>query len=148
MKTLPIIIALFTFLSFPLYADGLIKKPSKNSVSATIEKMKTVLEAKGIKVMAEVDHQANASSVDMKLGETKLLIFGNPKLGTPLMLSSVTAGIDLPMKLLVWEDSEGKVWLAYNDPAYIAKRHGITDQPEVIKKMTGALDKLTSKAAN
>lgn len=148
MKTLTIIIALFASLSLPLHADGLIKKPSKNSVSATIEKMKAALQSKGIKVMAEVDHQVNATGVDMKLGETKLLIFGNPKLGTPLMQSSVTAGIDLPMKLLVWEDSAGKVWLAYNDPAYIATRHGISDQPEVIKKMTGALDKLTSKAAN
>ena len=148
MKTLQIIIALFTCLSFPLYADGLIKKPSKNSVDVTIEKMKNVLNAKGIKVLAEVDHHANAAGADLKLGKTKLLIFGNPKLGTPLMQSSISAGIDLPMKLLVWEDAEGNVWLAYNDPGYIAQRHGINDRAEVVKKMTGALDKLTSKAAN
>lgn len=148
MKVLQKFVLLLSCLSFPLFADGLIKKPSNNSVDATIEKMKTVLDAKGIKVLAEVDHQANAMSADLKLGATKLLIFGNPKLGTPLMNSSITAGIDLPMKLLVWEDADGKVWLAYNDPEYIAARHNIKDRDEVVKKMTGALDKLTSKAAN
>ena len=147
-KSLLITIALFTCLAFPLHADGLITKPSKNSVAVTIEKMKKVLEAKGIKVMAEVDHKGNAENAEMKLGKTKLLIFGNPKLGTPLMQSSRTAGIDLPMKLLVWEDSDGKVWLAYNDPSYISQRHGIKDREEVVKKMTGALNKLTDKAAN
>jgi uncharacterized protein (DUF302 family) len=148
MKVIPLVLLLLAGLFSPLFADGLVTKPSHNSVSVTIEKMKAALDAKGIKILAEVDHQAGAKSVDMPLGEARLLLFGNPNLGTPLMQSSITAGIDLPMKLLVWQDGEGKVWLAYNDPQYIADRHGIKDREEVLKKMAGALNALTDKAAN
>lgn len=140
---------LLLFFSLPLLAaEGLITKASDNSVDETIAKMKTALASKGIKVMAEVDHQANAASVDKKMGKTKLLIFGNPALGTPLMQSSITTAIDLPMKLLVWRDADGKVWLAYNDPQYFARRHDIKNREEVLKKMTGALNMLTDKAAH
>lgn len=144
-----LMLTLLLFFSLPLFAaDGLITKASDHSVDETILRMKNVLAKKGIKVMAEVDHQANAAGVGLKMRKTKLLIFGNPKLGTPLMGSAITVGIDLPMKLLVWEDADGKVWLAYNDPYYLAKRHGIQDQEAVLKKMAGALNKLTDKAAH
>lgn len=149
MKTARLLPLFLLFFSLPLFAvEGLITKASDNSVDETITKMKNALASKGIKVMAEVDHQANAASVDKKMAKTKLLIFGNPMLGTPLMQSSITTAIDLPMKLLVWRDAEGKVWLAYNDPQYFAKRHEIKDREEVLKKMTGALNMLTEKAAH
>ena len=149
MRTKIILIVCLLFFSLPLLAaEGLITKASANSVDETITKMKNVLASKGIKVMAEVDHQSNAAGVDLKMGKAKLLIFGNPKLGTPLMTSSITTAIDLPMKLLVWRDAEGKVWLAYNDPQYFAKRHAIKDRDEVLKKMAGALNMLTDKAAH
>lgn len=149
MKTTRALPLLLLFFSLPLIAaEGLITKASDNSVDETIAKMKAALASKGIKVMAEIDHQANAAGVDKKMGKTKLLIFGNPMLGTPLMQSSITTAIDLPMKLLVWRDADGKVWLAYNDPQYFAKRHDIKNREEVLKKMTGALNMLTEKAAH
>jgi uncharacterized protein (DUF302 family) len=126
--------------------NGLITKPSAHSVSVTVERLEKALAEKGIKVMGRVSHTKNATSAGLKLRPTELVIFGNPKLGTPLMNSQQTVGIDLPMKALVWEDANGKVWLTYNDPAYIASRHGVTDKPEVIKKMTGALKKFTDAA--
>lgn len=149
MKIKSILPLFLLFFSLPLIAaDGLITKASDHSVDETLARMKNALASKGIKVMAEVDHQANAASVDKKMGETKLLIFGNPMLGTPLMQSSITTAIDLPMKLLVWQDADGKVWLAYNDPQYFASRHEIKNREEVLKKMTGALNMLTNKAAH
>lgn len=141
-----ILIVLFILTPFA-QADGLIKKPSThNSVDTTAKRLKQVLEKQGIRVFAHIDHQENAEGVKLKLGELQLLIFGNPRLGTPLMQSNPEAGIDLPMKALVWEDNEGKVWLVYNDPRYLVKRHDITDRQEVVKKMSTALDKLTNAA--
>ena len=90
---------------------------------------------------------AGAEKAGIKLRPTELLIFGNPKLGSHMFTSNQVSGIDLPMKALAWEDEKGQVWLTYNDPAYIAGRHGIADRPKIVKKMTGALGKLTGKAA-
>ena len=126
--------------------DGLITKKSNYSVKETLDRLTDALGKKGIKVMARVDHTANAKSVNLTLRPTEVLIFGNPKLGTPLMSSKQTAGIDLPMKALAWQDEKGQVWLTYNDPKYLTGRHGIGDQDKVKTKMTGALDKLTSEA--
>ena len=94
-----------------------------------------------------MNHQANAASAGLKLNPTELLIFGNPKLGTPLMQSNQSIGLDLPMKALAWQDDKGEVWLTYNDPSHIAMRHGVSDRPKVIKKMTGALGKFSAIAA-
>jgi uncharacterized protein (DUF302 family) len=88
------------------------------------------------------------NKVGKKLRPTQVLIFGNPKLGTPLMQSARSIGIDLPMKVLAWQDKKGDVWVAYNDPAYLAKRHGIKNRDKLFKKMSGVLNKLTSKAAS
>lgn len=126
--------------------DGMIVKPSAHGVSATLDKLETVLKKNGIRVFARVDHAAGADSVDMDLPATQLLIFGNPKLGTPLMQAQRTVAIDLPMKALAYADADGDVHLAYNDPAYFAERHGIEGQDAVIDRMTGALDKLTDAA--
>lgn len=144
---------LFIFMTLtvalPVLAEnGMVIKQSDHSVDQTVANMKAVLEKKGINVVAELEHEKNASRVGLEMQEATVLLFGNPKMGTPLMKSSITVGIDLPMKLLVWKDADGKVWMGYNDPAYLASRHGITDQPEVLKKMTGALGKLTDIAAH
>jgi uncharacterized protein (DUF302 family) len=103
--------------------DGLIDIPSNHSVDETVEKLKGVLQAKGVTLFALVDHSGEAAKVDMKMRPTKLLIFGNPKGGTPVMLAAPSIAIDLPLKILIWEDAERKVLVTYNSPAYLQKRH-------------------------
>ncbi len=127
-------------------AQGLIEKRSTYSVDETVRRLKGVLEKKGIRLFAHVDHRKNAQGVDQELGQIQLLMFGNPRLGTPLMRSNPTIGIDLPMKILVWQDGQGRVWVAYNDPAYLVRRHGIGDRGAVVEKMSGALNKITDLA--
>lgn len=127
--------------------DGvLVVKPSAHSVSVTLDRLQGIMKKKGITIFARVDHSGGAKKVDMDLAPTQLLIFGNPKLGTPLMLSNQKIGIDLPLKALAWKDKDGKVWLAYTDPAYLKKKHSISDKDKVFEKMAGALDKLTDAA--
>ena len=93
-----------------------------------------------------ISHKQNAAGVGLKLRPTELLIFGNPKLGTYFFLSNQTAGIDLPMKAMAWEDAKGQTWVAYNDPQYVADRHGITDRADIINKMKGALENFSNYA--
>ena len=107
----------------PSRADGLIDVPSNRSVDETVEKLKGILQARGVTLFALVDHSGEAAKVDMKMRPTKLLIFGNPKGGTPVMLAAPTIAIDLPLKILIWEDAEGKVLVTYNSSAYLQKRH-------------------------
>lgn len=126
--------------------NGLIVKASSHSVSETIDRLEEIVKKKGITVFLRLDHAAGAKKVGKSLRPTELLIFGNPKLGSPLMMSNQSVGIDLPLKAIAWEDNSGKVWLAYNNPEYIAQRHQIEDQQKVIKKMTGALNKFTDYA--
>ncbi len=127
-------------------AEGLVVKPSNHSVSETIDRLQAILEEKGLKIFSRIDHQAGAAGADLELRPTELLIFGNPQLGTPLMTSAQTAGIDLPQKALAYEDENGKVHLAYNDPGYLKARHGIKDRDEVLDKIRGALGKFTDAA--
>lgn len=126
--------------------DGLVTIKSNHSVKVTLDRLEAVLKKKGITIVTRWNHTAGAEKAGIKLRPTELLIFGNPKLGSHMFTSNQTAGIDLPMKALAWQDEKGQVWLTYNDPAYIANRHGIKDRPEIVKKMTGALGKLTGKA--
>jgi len=105
--------------------NGLVEVPSKHSVNETVEKLNGILSAKGVTLFALVDHSGEAAKAGMKMPPTKLLIFGNPKGGTPVMLAAPSSAIDLPLKLLVSEDPGGKTWLSYNDPKYLQDRHHI-----------------------
>ncbi len=119
--------------------EGMIVVPSPHSVKDTLDKLAVVLESKGMKIMARVDHSAGAASVDLELRPTELMIFGNPKAGTPLMQCSQSLAIDLPQKMLAWEDEAGKVWLGYNDPMFIKARHSTEGCDPVFEKISGAL---------
>jgi uncharacterized protein (DUF302 family) len=105
--------------------EGIVKIPSHHSVDETIDKLKTILKSKAVALFALVDHSGEAEKVGLKMPPTKLLIFGNPKGGTPLMLAAPSAAIDLPLKILVAEDAQGKVWISYNSAEYLKERHGL-----------------------
>jgi uncharacterized protein (DUF302 family) len=124
--------------------NGIINKPSRHSVDHTVEKLEGILQAKGVTLFALVDHSGQAEKAGMKMRPTKLLIFGNPKGGTPVMLAAPTSAIDLPLKILVWEDDLGKVWLSYNSPAYLQGRHSIP--PDLVKNIAVA-EALAEQAA-
>ena len=123
---------------------GIIDKPSNHSVEQTIERLKGVLQSKGVKLFALVDHSGEAEKVGMKMRPTKLLIFGSPKAGTPLMLAAPSIAIDLPLKILVWEDSQGKVWVSYNSPDYLEERHGLSQK---LRQNIAVVETLAAKAA-
>jgi uncharacterized protein (DUF302 family)/uncharacterized membrane protein YidH (DUF202 family) len=128
----------------PMADNGIINKVSNHSVDETVEKLKGILQAKGVTLFALVDHSGEAEKVGMKMRPTKLLIFGNPKGGTPIMLAAPDAAIDLPLKILVWEDAQGKVWASYNSPAYLQQRHGI---PQDLLPNIAVVEALAAKAA-
>jgi len=146
MKKIFTLIALLCLTPGALADSGLISKKSHHSVSATLDRLEAALKAKGVTIVTRWSHDAGAAKVGMSLRPTELLIFGNPKLGTHFFTSQQTAGIDLPMKALAWEDDKGQVWLTYNDPQYIAHRHGIQDREETVKNMQGALNNFTNMA--
>jgi uncharacterized protein (DUF302 family)/uncharacterized membrane protein YidH (DUF202 family) len=123
---------------------GIVDVHSNHSVDQTVERLKGILNAKGVALFALVDHSGEAEKVGMKMPPTKLLIFGNPKAGTPVMLAVPSVAIDLPLKVLVWEDSSGKVWVSYNSPAYLQKRHGIPDE---LLQNIAVVETLAAKAA-
>jgi len=128
--------------------EGMMSVQSAHSVVETVNRLEKSLSAAGFRIFARVDHGAGAKSVNMPLPPTELLIFGNPKGGTALMQSQRTVGIELPLKYLVWEDADGKVMVAWNDPAWFTERHGINDRAPVVAKVTGALKKFATEAAN
>jgi uncharacterized protein (DUF302 family)/uncharacterized membrane protein YidH (DUF202 family) len=128
----------------PMADNGIINNASNHSVDETVEKLKGILQAKGVTLFALVDHSGEAEKVGMKMRPTKLLIFGNPKGGTPVMLATPSAAIDLPLKILVWEDAQGKVWASYNSPTYLQQRHGI---PQDLLPNIAVVEALASKAA-
>jgi uncharacterized protein (DUF302 family) len=124
--------------------NGLIHLPSKHSVEDTMQRLEELLEQKGVALFARIDHSGEAAKVGLEMRPTKLLIFGSPKAGTPLMQASPAVAIDLPLKALFWQDAEGKVWLTYNDPAYLQRRHGIP--AELLPNIAG-VSGLFAKAA-
>lgn len=147
MKLSYFLIILSLFGSSVVFADhGMITKPSAYSVKVTLDRLEAALKKKGINVVVRWSHDEKAKQVGIPLRPTELLIFGNPKLGSHLFTSQQTAGIDLPLKALAWEDEKGKVWLSYNNPDYIASRHGIKDREKILTKMSGALNKLSDIA--
>lgn len=109
----------------PASSNGIVSLPSNHSVDQTVAKLKNILESKGVMLFALVDHSGEAQKVGLKMPNTKLLIFGSPKAGTPLMLAAPSIAIDLPLKILVSEDAHGKVWLSYNSPEYLKDRHNL-----------------------
>ena len=125
--------------------EGMVVLTSPHDVTQTVEQLKTALETGGLTVVAEVDHSASAEKAGLELPPTYLVIFGNPKAGTPLMQESRTVAIDLPQKMLVWEDA-GTVYVAYNDPVYLAERHGLDPQGEGITNVSAALSGLADAA--
>jgi uncharacterized protein (DUF302 family) len=127
--------------------DGLVTVPSNHDVKATIDRFENDMKSKGMTIFARIDHAAGAKAAGLSLRPTELLIFGNAKAGTPLMQAHQTLGIDLPLKVLGWEDAAGKVWLSYNDPGWLAARHG--DQSnggEAAKQMAAALAAAVNRA--
>jgi uncharacterized protein (DUF302 family) len=127
----------------PVGDNGIIHKASNHSVDETVEKLKGILQAKGVTLFALVDHSGEAEKAQLKMRPTKLLIFGNPKGGTPVMVAAPSAAIDLPLKILVWEDAGGKVWASYNSPSYLQQRHGI---PQELLQNISVAEALTAKA--
>ncbi|MBV9744561.1 MAG: DUF302 domain-containing protein [Acidobacteriia bacterium] len=125
--------------------NGIVTIPVSHSVDQTVDKLEGILRAKGVKLFALVDHSGEAEKMGMTMPPTKLLIFGNPKAGTPLMLASPSIAIDLPLKILVWEDAGGKVWISYNAPAYLAARHHL---PAELTQNIAVVEPLAAGAAN
>lgn len=115
--------------------EGIISVPSKFSVPETLDRLQAVLHAKDIRVFARIDHSGEAEKAGLKMPPTQLLIFGNPKGGTPVMLAAPTSAIDLPLKALAWQDGEGKIWLSYNDPGYLRRRFALSEDD--IKTIAG-----------
>src|SRR5271166_5016210 len=105
--------------------NGLIHLESKHSVDESLQRLESLLKQKGVALFARIDHSGEAAKVGLEMRPTRLLIFGSPKAGTPLMQAAPTVAFDLPLKALFWQDADGKVWLSYNDPAYLQQRHGI-----------------------
>ena len=138
---------LFSTCAFAASDDGLISIESTHSFQKTVKKLETILKNKGFTIFAKVDHRKNASLVKRNLKQSTVFIFGNPNVGTPLMKASPSFAIDLPVKILIHKNDD-KVTIVYNDPLYLAKRHGVkSDFPQILK-MSGALKKISSKVAN
>lgn len=129
-------------------ADGLIKIQSSHAPADTMERLVAEIRAKGLTVFARIDHAAGAKEVGLALRPTELVIFGNAKGGTPLMQSNQETGIDLPLKALVWQDASGGTWISYNDPAWLAKRHGLGHEVESPVKAVTALLSAVTRAAS
>lgn len=127
--------------------DGLTTIASRHAPKETVDRLEAAVKAKGMTVFARVDHAAGAQAVGLPLRPTDLLIFGNAKGGTPLMQAGQTIGIDLPLKALVWQDASGATWLSYNDPGWLARRHGLGHTVDAaLAAMTAALDAVAKAA--
>ena len=127
----------------PVIGNGIVSERSHHTVDQTVDRLKSLLQARGVTLFALVDHSGEAEKVGMKMRPTKLVIFGNPKAGTPVMLAAPSIAIDLPLKILVWEDGEGVVWLSWNSPEYLRDRHGV---PEALVKNIGVAEGLATQA--
>jgi uncharacterized protein (DUF302 family) len=124
--------------------NGIVRIPCNQSVDRTIQKLEEILMSMGVKVFALIDHSGEAEKVGMQMRPTRVLIFGNPKAGTPLMIASPSIAIDLPLRILVAEDIDGKVWISYNDPEWLQARHGL---PQELVRNIAVVEALARKAA-
>src|SRR5215831_4233174 len=139
-RILALITFAFVWVAQAMAADGLVTVRSTLGPKETMNKLEAEVKAKGLTVFARIDHAAGANEVGLSMLSTEVLIFGNAKGGTPLMQSTQTIGIDLPLKALVWQDEAGATWLSYNDPSWLAKRHGLGQEVEaVVNGMTATL---------
>ncbi len=125
-------------------ANGFVSVKTIHSVDEAVHRLKAILEAKGVALFALIDHSGEAAKVGMTMRPTQLLVFGNPKAGTPVMLASPTSAIDLPLKILIWQDAEEQVWISYNDPAYLQERHALA--PELLQNIA-VVQKIAESAA-
>jgi uncharacterized protein (DUF302 family) len=148
LKIKLIILSVFFISSFAFASDGMISIKSKHSVKKTSKRLVKALNEKGMTVFDTIDHKKGAKKVGKKLRPTTLVIFGNPKIGTPLMHCSQSIALDLPQKALIWKDKNGQVWYTYNDPQYLAKRHNINGCDKVLAKVSKALANFANKATN
>jgi uncharacterized protein (DUF302 family) len=130
------------------HIDGLTTIASSFGPMETMDRLEAEIRAQRMTVFARIDHAAGAAEVGLTLAPTELIIFGNARGGTPLMQSVQTVGIDLPLKVLVWQDTAGKTWLSYNEPSWIARRHSVANAEQVVSKMAGALSAISRKAGN
>jgi uncharacterized protein (DUF302 family) len=124
--------------------NGIVNRLSNHSVDDTVRRLKESLSAKGITLFALIDHSGEAEKAGLKMLPTKLLLFGNPKAGTPLMMAAPSAALDLPLKILIWQDAQGKVWLSYNSAEYLKERHGL---PQNLVQNIAVVDALAAAAA-
>lgn len=148
MKKTIFALLLMVFIAIPVVAaEGVINVPSAFSVAATANRMESVLNKKGMTIFNRIKHSEGARKVGVELRKTEVIIFGNPKVGSPLMKCQQSVAIDLPQKALIWEDDKTKVWISYNDPRYLEKRHNISGCEEVIVKIEKALAGITKSAA-
>jgi uncharacterized protein (DUF302 family) len=147
MKKLFCSVVALLLLTTPIYADSdLISVKSPHDVKTTADRLESTLKQKGMNVFIRINHAQGAQKVGMELRPTELIIFGNPKVGTPLMQCGQSVAIDLPQKALIWQDEKGQVWLSYNNPNYLVERHEISGCDAVVKKIEGALGKFANAA--
>ncbi len=139
MKRLLLVAFCLITVSAWAHDQGMVKVESNHDVATTADNLENILKEKGMNVFGRVNHAEGAKKVDMELRPTELVIFGNPKVGTPLMNCSQSVAIDLPQKALIFEDEQGKTWLMYNDPSYLNQRHKLDDCAAVLEKVSGAL---------
>jgi uncharacterized protein (DUF302 family) len=128
--------------------EGLTTIPSRFGPKETMDRLETEVRTNGMEVFARIDHAAGAAEVALTLRPTELIIFGSARGGTPLMQSAQTIGIDLPLKALVWQDAAGKTWISYNEPKWIAQRHGVTEAEPIVNKLADLLSAISTAAAN
>lgn len=149
MRTIMVAFIFLLVSALPVSAEpGLINVKSSHDVKNTADRLENILKEKGMNVFLRINHTEGARKVGQELRPTELLIFGNPKVGTPLMQCSQTTAIDLPQKALVWQDESGQVWLTYNDPQYLATRHGIDGCKAVLDKVQNALKNFAKTATS
>ena len=148
MKKAILAALLIVLIAIPVAAaDGVINVASTFNVKETADRMESILNEKGMTIFKRIKHSEAAGKVGIELRETELIIFGNPKVGSPLMKCQQSVAIDLPQKALIWEDDKAKVWISYNDPRYLEKRHNISGCEEVITKIEKALAGITRAAS-
>ncbi len=134
------------FLGFAQVDSGLVTFESAYTIDETQAKLEVAIENAGLKIVLVLNHAENASNVGLDLRPTRLVLFGNPNVGTPLMQDAQTVAIDLPQKMLIWEDNQGRVFVSYNDPMYLKTRHDIEDQDQRLNNISGALQNLATAA--